>query len=179
MKTLTRFLLAMCLLALDSTLIHANDPHQEFSITKNPNGIWSYGSSDTLGGPFTPYPTAYANYLAVQGSDIWTLAPGICSDGRTPHVGRIQEQLFVGLVPVPSDTLLVHPGCNGQYTILRWTASVPGMYQVRGNFAGLVGQVSTTDVHIFLNGTSICGTFQRATASPRGRHYRLRHWFRQ
>jgi hypothetical protein len=155
MKTLTRLLLAMCLLALGSTLLHANDPYQEFSITENPNGVWSYGSSDKLGGPFTPYPTAYANYLAVQGSDIWTLPPGICSDGRTPDVGRIQNRLFVGLVPLPSDTLYAHPGCNGQYTMVRWTAPVPGVYQVLGNFAGLVGQVSTTDVHIFVNGTSI------------------------
>src|SRR5438128_1031906 len=84
-------------------LLYANDPSHEFSIARNPNGIWSYGFAATLGGPFTLYPTAYANYLAVQGTDIWTLPPGNCPDGRTPDVGHIQVQEFVGLVPVPSD----------------------------------------------------------------------------
>jgi hypothetical protein len=146
-----RLVLLACLLVLSSESLAGNDPYQEFSITANPNRVWSYGLTTTLGGAFTPFPEAHPNYLGVQGSDIWNAGPSLCGDQRAPEVGRIQEQLFLGLVPVPPDTLYVHPGCSGQYSIVRWTAPLAGKYQIRGSFPGLVGQISTTDVHILLD----------------------------
>ena len=149
---------------LASTFVFANDPVKEFSITANPNGAWSYGFTATLGGAFTLYPEAHANYLGVHGSDIWNAGPSICRDQRAPEVGRIQAQLFVASVPVPHDTLYVHPGCLGQYSILRWTAPLPGMYQMRGSFPGLARQTSTTDVHILLN--SVTSLLNRNVNGP-------------
>jgi hypothetical protein len=162
-KYVAKFILLTSCLLLLSTFLFANDPAQEFSITKNPNGAWSYGFTQTLGGPFTLYPIAYANYLGVPGTDLWAVPPNVCADQRAPNLGRVQQQLFIGLVPVPSDTLYMHPGCSGQYTILRWTAPAVGTYEIRGNFAGLPLQVSTTDVHILSNGTPL---FDKKVSGP-------------
>jgi hypothetical protein len=52
MKTIRRLLLAGSCVLMLSTLVFSNDPAKEFSITKNPNGIWSYGYTTSLGGPF-------------------------------------------------------------------------------------------------------------------------------
>jgi len=153
MKTLTRLLLTICLLALSSTLLHATDPAQEFSIAKNPNGLWSYGSTTTLGGTFTLYPQALVNVQGVQGKDLWNVGNTDCNAGQTPILGRSTEQQTQppAFIIFPVDTLDMHPGCHGEDTVLRWTAPLSGNYRLRGSFEGIDECCPTTDVHIRLN----------------------------
>jgi hypothetical protein len=153
MKTLTRLLLTICLLALSSTLLHATDSAQEFSIAKNPNGLWSYGSTTTLGGPFTLYPQALINLQGVQGKDFWNVGNTDCTDSQTPIAGRSPEQQTQppAFIIFPVDTMDMHPGCHGEDSVVRFTAPLSGNYRLRGSFEGIDECCPTTDVHIRLN----------------------------
>jgi hypothetical protein len=153
MKTLTRFLLATFSLVLSATLLHATDPAQEFSIVKNPNGLWSYGSTTTLGGPFTLYPQALINLQGVQGKDFWNVGNTDCGGSQTPIAGRSPEQQTQppAFIIFPIDTLDLHPGCHGEDSVVRFTAPLSGNYGLRGSFEGIDECCPTTDVHIRLN----------------------------
>ena len=47
-----------------------------------------------------------------------------------------------------------HPGSNGDYSILRWTAPNQGSYFLSTIFSGLEN-LTTSDVHVLYNGTSL------------------------
>lgn len=56
---------------------------------------------------------------------------------------------------MPPSLLLVHPGPQGQYSVVRWTAPTTGTYEIAGSFLGLDSQGNTTtDVHILLNSST-------------------------
>jgi hypothetical protein len=56
----------------------------------------------------------------------------------------------VGTVHFPNDVLLLHPGADGQYAIVRFTAPTAATYSVSGIFVGLDNQNrTTTDDHIY------------------------------
>lgn len=143
-----------CLL-LASTLAVANDPGREFSITKNPNGVWSYGYTSTLGGPFTLYSATKLNFYEEQGWDNWYSPEANWCD--TPYasrgiVGRETQQLANSLI-VPRESLELHPSCTNDYAVVRWTAPVSGKYELHGNFFGMQTACggTSTDVHIRWN----------------------------
>ena len=54
----------------------------------------------------------------------------------------------------PGKQLALHPGPNGEYSAVRWTAPVAGPYTITAVFTG-IGSSSTTDVHIFVAGKSV------------------------
>jgi len=123
-------LLTSCLL-LTSTFLFANDPNREFSIANDPNGVWSYGFTPTLGGSFSladakQVNLAGANYQ--QGSDTWvSTSQADCDNGLGGGIARTEAQQY-GSVTFPWDTLYMHPGCHGEYWVLRWTAPLSGTY---------------------------------------------------
>jgi hypothetical protein len=148
MKHVFRLILLTSCLLLLSTFLFANDPAQEFSITNNPNGVWSYGLTWTLGGPFELYTTGTPNAPDAPSGDIWNLGGVTCNNSC---VSRSQQQEInaTGVdVVFPFDTLHMHPGSAGQYAIVRWTAPLAGLYEVRGSFQGSQRAGPTTDVHV-------------------------------
>src|SRR5262249_19545731 len=50
---------------------------------------------------------------------------------------------------------LLHPGLNGEYCVLRWTAPADGSYQIDAEFQGSDLTGATTDVHVLRNGTAL------------------------
>jgi hypothetical protein len=49
-----------------------------------------------------------------------------------------------------------HPGPNGEYSVIRWTAPQAGFLSLTTMFSGLVYVgPTTTDVHVLLNGISL------------------------
>jgi len=157
MKYVMKFMLVTSCLLLVSTFLFANDPNQEFSITKNPNGVWSYGFTPTLGGSFAFADTRRVNYMwpneYQQGSDGWFSSSQVdCDNGVGGEIGRAQAQQ-VGAEIIPWDVLSLSPGCHGEYWVLRWTAPLSGTYQLSGSFQGQFQGCggSTTDVHIRWN----------------------------
>jgi len=125
----------------------------DFSATNNPNGTWSYGYETTLGGAFNLYPNSGQR---VPGLDIWiNNAIAISGDPVVFHNGTSSPITF-GSVTVQPGQLGFHPGPNGQYSIVRWTAPSTDSYSLATVFSGLdfVGPTST-DVHVLKNGTSL------------------------
>ena len=107
----------------------------EFSIAQNPNGVWSYGYRTSAGAPFKLYPSRDAtagNFGAWYDAsipDVWNL----------PQVAHWSGSPFIHM----------HPGPQGQPTILRWTAPSATTLNISGRFENMNN--ATTDVHVVHN----------------------------
>lgn len=153
MSTLLRTPAIAAALALSSAVVHAAsfNPSVDFSLSGNPNGPWSYGYSQTLGGPLIPHASSGSN----GGLDFWNTDISI----GLPWVARnstASPMNWAGTTVFAPGALSLHPGPNGQVAILRFTAPSTGQYAISGAFFGqdYVGP-TTTDVHLLLNGSSI------------------------
>jgi hypothetical protein len=130
------------------------DAAADFSATDNPNGAWSYGWSHTLGGGFILYTDHRAG---IPGLDSWLGDqapdgnPSLAHNG-TDHV--IIATTPPGIIWQPGQ-LSLHPGPNGEYSLIRWTAPAAGVIAVNATFSGIdaVGG-TTTDVHVLHQGLS-------------------------
>jgi len=131
----------------------------DFSLSSNPNGVWSYGYSTTLGSPMGLDDVTVINGY---GLCVWrnasqdpngpsfaynpTASPIIIDDtatGGTDHMVWNPYQLSMD------------PGSGGQYCVLRFTPPEGGEYQIQGAFSSVDQYFGAkTDVHILVNGTS-------------------------
>src|ERR1017187_10378477 len=156
MKYVTMLMLMGFVLLLVSTLLFAADPSKEYSTTMNPNGVWSYGYSTTLGSPFILY-TAWRINGWNPRDDYWYNPNG----QSTPTV----EHNFGDPWTPPDgcgfwvpDVIFPVPGYNSaeELSIVRCTAPIAGTYHVRGYFVGVssngCGAPETdADVHVRWN----------------------------
>jgi hypothetical protein len=152
-------LLTICGVAAQRALaVTVYDAVVDFSASANPNGVWAYGWSATLGSALNLYTNSDSTcYTDVSGWSIYT-----CSSGNIPPPATLHNNTnhIVSLAPdfpdlkIPRGTLLMHPGPAGQYSVLQWTASSSGRYQIWAFVNGLdpIGPTST-DVHIFVTHT--------------------------
>ena len=53
----------------------------------------------------------------------------------------------------------LHPGINGEYAVVRWTAPTAGGCDVSAKVTGLAAKPTTVDLHLFLNGTALFEDF--------------------
>lgn len=122
----------------------------DFSPTSNPNSVWSYGDSATLGGPLTAYTLAQSS----TGIDFWDNT-GAFNPPWVAHNGTAGVATF-GTVQFLPGQLGFHPGINDEISIVRFTAPMAGSFDLSSSFSGLdfVGP-TTTGVHVLLNGLSI------------------------
>src|SRR5205823_13056614 len=115
------------------------------------SGSWSYGSTPTRGGAFTPY--AFTGQLFGMPSWFKT-AP---TNGATfpllayNNTGVSVNPSAPGL-NIPPQTLLLHPGPSGENSVLRFTAPADASYLIQGRFYGV--DQTTTDVSILLNSST-------------------------
>ncbi len=115
----------------------------------NPSGVWSYGWKKTLTGKFFLGTTPFSDPPSRFG---WCNASGfplIC------HTVRAVPALMNGpnTTTFPPHALSMHPGLNGEYAALRFTAPADGTYSVSGQFFALDDNATgtTTDVWILQN----------------------------
>ena len=142
-------------LALSTAVVSAAsfsyDPAADFSLSGNPNGPWSYGYAQTLGGPLIVHATSGSG----GGLDFWNtdISIGLPWVVRNSTAAPIN---WAGTTVFSPGALSLHPGPNGQVAILRFTVPAAGQYLVNSSFFGqdYVGP-TTTDVHLLVNGTSI------------------------
>ncbi len=124
----------------------ADDIAGSFSIASNPNGVWSYGSLS--GTTFTPF-TVSSSSLA---SGYWTTSTSF----PVVVANKTGADVFYSSWDLPTDMLNLHPDPAGIASDVRWTAPSAGMYSIAGFFEGVDYQgPTTTDVHIYLNGTDL------------------------
>jgi hypothetical protein len=137
-----------------AVVVGAYDAAADFSTAANPNGVWSYGYSTTLGGTLAfhastaPVPayTAISNWHTDLGYGVPVILRNATASTVTNNTGTI--------VLAPGQ-LASHPGTGGEFSVVRFTAPFAGFLNVSGSFLGadLVG--TTTDVHILLNGNPV------------------------
>ena len=127
------------------------DVAADFSTNNNPNGVWSYGYTTTLGSPVTLH-NERGNLAGLDywRTDIWLGVPGVYFNPANSTVTN--NTLVLG-----PRQLSFHPGPNGEFCLIRFTAPTNGEYQISGAFSGVDTHGTTTDVHILVNGVIFNG----------------------
>lgn len=128
--------LSLSIAAFASVAAHATPASfnavNDFSITQNPNGVWTYGYG-TVGSTFTADTASGAAFSSMSGYAYWS------PDGSTalPLVGLNSNATpTVGFTPFPAtDNLWLHPGdADNLNSIVMFTAPAAGSYNIAGYF---------------------------------------------
>jgi hypothetical protein len=154
-------IVALVGLALSELPAHAEtifDVSTDFSIEANPNKVWQYGYSANNS-------LAEDQFRLDKNTDssgiikFWHPAansgPG---EGYYPYIAyNSSKQSEVGCKgwAVYPGELAIEGSNTGQYGLVRFVAPVSGTYRVSAKFAGIHYGLSTTDVHVLHNGTSL------------------------
>ena len=142
------------------------DAAQDFSKAGNPNGVWSYGYSATLGGNMTLY-TAHGTMTSCPIDYWWNDLGGGAPFVRHNTSGTTVTNYFSSSYHVYAPgQLSFHPAQAGQFSIIRFTAALSGQYSVTAAFVGIDVKGATTDVHILHNGTSLFDGNVRGFLAP-------------
>jgi len=124
------------------------DAVRDFSITSNPNGVWSYGWLASLGSPLNLY--TVTDTTSVSGMSAWLEFGTIATPPLVAHNDTSKVICFLTLC-VPPSYLLSHPGPNNEVTVVRWTAPSSGSFRLQGAVAGLDQYPTTTGFYVVLN----------------------------
>ena len=134
-------------------LLSTYDAATDFSLTQNPNGPWTYGVRFTETADFAPF-----NIPAATPLDFGAGAMGWSENsGSPPYVGintTGQEYDSEGIT-LPTGVLVMHPGVNGEYADLRFTAPATATLSVSYKAIGIDVNGTTTDEHVLQNGQEI------------------------
>jgi len=129
------------------------DPSAQFSSVSNPDGVWSYGTESVpLGSPFSLLPINLTLAASPLPIDAWE-APAVGElgvfDNGTPLTETMSDLTDNAIYQ--SGMLAMHPGPNGEYAIVQFTAPANGIYTFQGVFEGIDTSGTTTDVHLLVN----------------------------
>ena len=134
--------------ALASSVALAADAAQDFSATTNPNGVWSYGYATSLTGTFIPYT------LQLTGTPVAGWGAFTSGDGNPSILKNFSGSSFsFGTVSWNPNQLTMHSGINGEYSVLRYTSSAAGLFDITASFEGR--DTTSTDVHLVVNGAAV------------------------
>lgn len=136
----------------------------------NPDGPWSYGWSQTLGGTFTSH-TQYltaprSNQIDFTGMVAWSsglngieLNPAMYfNPSYAPDSIATSGDAGAPWV-IAARQVIIHPGPASQYSVVRWTARMAGAISVHATFSGAAQPpaMTTTDVHVQHDGKDLTG----------------------
>ena len=155
---LTAAMVALCFASLAQAAVY--DVANDFSIASNPNGVWTYGSENSLGGALTLF---NVSGTCCSGLDSWTNSSSFPVDVHNSSGSTINP---AGTNPIPAGAAAFHPSSSGQFAIYRFTAPSSGTYKLDVTFTGFdnVGP-TTTDVHVLVGSVSL---FSGAIAAYNG-----------
>jgi hypothetical protein len=133
------------------------DAAGDFSLDSNPNGVWSYGYSLTLTGDFTLYTQSGTVTFGNPNFSSWRGDLSPAGDGTPLAVQNTADTTQQGRgANLDPGQLALHPGEEGEVSIVRWTAPEAGTIYLGATFTGRDNvHGTTTDVHVLFNGTSI------------------------
>lgn len=149
------FLLA---LSTGQALAVVYDPATDFEVgwtnSSNPNGVWSYGYSATLGGPVTLF-TAQIPGADSPNQQMW-ISPGVNCCVASPSVGFNNGPAFDNgnVAAAANQIILVSSVFQHLTTDLVFTAATAGDYSLSGSFLGDQRGIGV-NVAVLINGISI------------------------
>lgn len=124
------------------------DAASQFSVTTNPNGVWSYGFEPNLAAFFSLYDQVATDNNGIAGWWYQTTTP---SPPRVLY-NTSGQPVTEGTWTLPARKLALYPGPEdntNEYSVVRWTAPAGGTVAIGGDFIGYDTQpVATTDVHV-------------------------------
>ena len=149
MKKLTANLLAIMAFSLASSCLSTRavtyDLALDFSTNANPNGVWSYGYTSTLGGSLNLYDeSGDSSGLLFWRHNLALGAPSVVWNSTT---NTIQG----GTPVIGPGAAAFHPGPNGQFSLFRFAAPANDSYRLESSFFGSDTYGTSTDVHVLLN----------------------------
>lgn len=133
------------------------DATADYSITNNPNGVWSSGYKSTLSSGFVVYGD---KIFVVNQYSSWTsnaINPG---DNTPSFFKNLRSTTVYGLAP---NQIALHGGSNNQYSILRFTAPKSASYYLQLQF--FAGDSGDTDGYAILNDNSANPLFYASTTN--------------
>jgi hypothetical protein len=141
----------------DTTFDLSND----FSIESNPHKVWQFGYSDTNSLTLTEANQFRLDKSADSSGIIrfWHPAANSAPEpGYYPYIAynssKKSEVGCNGWAVRPGE-LAMEASKIGQYGLIRFVAPEAGTYRVSAKFEGIHYGLSTTDVHVLQNGTSL------------------------
>ena len=139
----------------------------DFTLSNNPNGVWSYGWSVTLGSTFHLDTNNTTAAYGQNGVDGWL--SGLSPEG-IPSVlyNTNPTQSFTApTIAIQPGQLVLNPN-NGNYAVLRWTAPSAGLFNITATFSGVSSAPGgdSVDVHILDNGILIFDSTVNGSPSP-------------
>jgi hypothetical protein len=136
-----------------------SDVAADFSLTKNPNGVWQYGYSETESlEPDQFRFDADAQKVGLIG--FWhpfsNQGPG---PGYYPYVAyNTTNETQLGSQngwAVRGGQIAMEASNTGQYSLARFVVPATGVYHIEARFEGIHFGLSTTDVHVRHNAKSL------------------------
>jgi hypothetical protein len=131
----TSFLGVLCILTTPAAFATVWDLAADYSVSSNPNGQWSFGWEDwneVLGGPLNTFNKYNSNNGGAGWSDSLRNPPSIWKNTS----GSSQNG-------VASGEVALHPGSDGDFSVVRWVAPSAGEFSFKGYFgAGDSGSMS-------------------------------------
>src|SRR5206468_647649 len=134
------------------------DLERDYSASSNPAGVWSYGWKGTLSGPVN---LMNFHYYSPEGLDYWLATanrvPAVYHNGTSNTVvGNLGQGNF------PPGTVWMGPGYEGtaeNYSVIRFTAPVSGLYDLRMAVKSVLdGNLSSdADIHVMHDGVEVFG----------------------
>jgi hypothetical protein len=127
------------------------DASANYSASLNPNGVWTYGYETAAGTALIPYVHEGNNINGNVNIDDWygDLSPSF-GDPVLAHNNSSATQ-YESTLALPPGVVLLHPGPQGQPSVLRWTAPLAGTVSLSGMFEGLDTHGTTSDITIVHN----------------------------
>jgi hypothetical protein len=128
-----------------------SDVAADFSPTNNPNGVWQYGWSITLGSTFV----LSTDPGVRDGADTWRGDLEPFGNPAEYHNGTTDVIVLGNTNPMAPGQFALHPGPGGEYAVVRYVAPETGDASIDAVFTGLDIFGTTTDVHVLLNGNAL------------------------
>lgn len=138
----------------------------DFSLTSNPNGVWSYGSKNSLGSSLQLFDMRLIDSVGIPGLETpglegWSVSQPDAQGNLDPVVifNSTNSDIAFSSAVVPSKGLMFHPGLEGEFAVIRWTAPTEGSYDLTVAFRGddFVGPTSTDVFVMHDNGLLFSG----------------------
>lgn len=145
-KTIVGCAIFVLVLAVSAFAGTTWDLQSDFGVVSNPNGAWSYGWEPfaVVGGTYEPN-GGFVVYDTANGSQWY--ASNHHSGDNTPSVWKNYGGYTNGVAP---GEVSLHPGWDGSFSVVQWTAPGAGTYNVSGRFGA--GDYGSESYYVLQNG---------------------------